>query len=68
MGDLSMVQASIINDDGTETPYYGEEIDDSKLSWGINYNELIAPIVKLLQEQQMEIESLRSEIENLKQM
>ena len=68
MGDLSMVQASIVNDDGTETPYYGEEIDDSKLSWGINYNELIAPIVKLLQEQQMEIDSLKREIESLKQM
>ena len=63
-----LVFARITNDDGTETPYYGEEIDDSKLSWGINYNELIAPIVKLLQEQQMEIDSLKSEIEHLKQM
>ena len=66
LGDLAMTSAVIMNEDGTESPYYGESIDDSKLSWTINYNELIAPMIKLLQEQQVEIDNLKSELNNLK--
>lgn len=65
LGDLSMVQASII-DGEQERPYYGEDIDDSQLSWGINYNELIAPMIKMLQEQQQQIDSLQAQVDELK--
>lgn len=66
IGNLSMVQACIINDDGEESPYYGEEIDDSKLSWGINYTELIPQLIKMVQEQQKEIDVLQNELIELK--
>ncbi len=64
IGDLSIVQASIV-EDGEERPYHGEEIDDSKLSWGLNYNEFIAPLVKVVQSQQQEINMLKKSIKEL---
>ena len=64
IGDLSIVQASIIDGD-EEKPYYGEDIDDEKLSWGINYNELIAPIVLVIQKQQEKINMLEKQIKDL---
>ena len=64
IGDLSIVQASIV-EDGEERPYHGEEIDDSKLSWGLNYNEFIAPLVKVVQSQQQEINMLKRSIKEL---
>ena len=64
IGDLSIVQASIV-EGGEERPYHGEEIDDSKLSWGLNYNEFIAPLVKVVQSQQQEINMLKKSIKEL---
>lgn len=68
IGDLAMVQASIVNEDGSETPYWGEEIDDEKLSWGINYEELHAQTILMCQEQQLEIDSLKAEMQQLKEL
>ena len=78
MGDLAMVQASIVYEDGQdeetgetiikEKPYTGEEIDDAKLLWGINYSEIIPEVVKHNQEQQKEIDSLKEEVQQLKEM
>lgn len=78
MGNLAMVQASIVYEDGVdeetgqtiieEKPYTGEEIDDSELSWGINYTEIIPELVKHNQEQQKEIDSLKEEMQQLKEM
>ena len=81
IGDMSIVQASVIeekevereNESGeketvterVEKPYNGEAIDDEKLSWGLNYNELIAPIVLLLQEQNKKIKELSERIKEL---
>lgn len=70
------VEKTIVNDDGIEEkilermeePYNGtEEIDDSELSWGLNYNEFIAPIVLMLQKQQQEIIQLKRELHVLKE-
>jgi hypothetical protein len=74
MGDLALVQASIIYEEKdkegntiiSESPYKGEEIDDNRLTWGINYTEVIPQLVKLAQEQQVEIDSLKKEIDELK--
>lgn len=52
LGDMTLVQASVIEEDEEERierPYYGEDIDDSQLSWGLNYNELSAPVILMLQ-------------------
>lgn len=81
IGNMSLVQACVVDEEtvtktdesGTEytevqkveRPYYGEEIDDSKLSWGLNYNEFIAPLVLFVQKQQREIEKLKARCEVL---
>lgn len=61
LGNLSMAQASIINPDGTESPYHGESIDDNQLSWGLNYNEFIPPMVSVLQEHEKEIMTIKQQ-------
>ena len=66
LGDLSITQASII-DGENERPYYGEDIDDSKLSWGLNYTELFAPMIDVLQIHDRELQDLRNENTRLKQ-
>lgn len=69
------VEKTMINDDGIEEkilerqefPYDGtEEVNDENLTWGLNYNEFIAPIVLILQKQQKEILDLKREIYILK--
>ena len=81
IGDMSIVQASVIeeeevereNESGeketvterVEKPYNGEAIDDEKLSWGFNYNELIAPMVIMLQRQAEKIKDLEEKVERL---
>lgn len=66
MGDLALYQASVMEDDGSES-YYREGVPDEKLAWGLNYHEFLAPIVATIQEQQKEIELLKQEIQNLKE-
>lgn len=63
MGDLSLYQAAVITDkkDGDEAQY-SEDIPDEKLAWGLNYNELIAPLIKVVQAQQKQIDTLLTEM------
>lgn len=61
LGNLSMAQASIVNPDGTESPYHGEAIDDKLLSWGLNYNEFIPPMVSVLQSHEKDIVSIKQQ-------
>lgn len=72
--NLSLVTASYLIDDklGEDDPnyikgYYGEDVDDNKLIWGMAYDELIAPMVAVMQQQQKEIEQLKKEVGLLKQ-
>lgn len=81
IGDMAMVQASVVeeelvereNEQGeaetvterVEKPYHGEEIDDEKLSWGLNYTEIIPLLVKMIQKQQKTIEKLSERLEKL---
>ena len=59
MGDLSIVEAWKIDEStDIEEAYHGEEIDDEHLSWGMKYEELFAPLIALVQEQQIKIEKL----------
>lgn len=61
--NLSFYEAQYI--DGTN--YNGEDTDDNNLQWGIMYTELIAPIIKVIQEQEVEIQSLKQRIEVLEE-
>ena len=59
LGNLSLVEAWKIREDSDiEEPYYGEKMDDKYLRWGMKYEELLAPLVALVQEQQIKIEKL----------
>jgi hypothetical protein len=40
--------------------------DDNKNAYRLTYEELIAPIIKAIQEQQIQIESLKSENDTIK--
>ena len=65
--NLSLVKAShvIENKDGTfEDGYYNgsEDIPDEKLAWSLDYNEFIAPLVAVVQEQQKRIEELEKKL------
>ena len=63
--NLGLYTASYKNDE--EKSYYGENIDDETLSWGMSYKELIAPMIQVIQNQHKEIETLRIEIQNIKE-
>jgi len=72
MGDLALYGASVITDDGAEE-YFNDSVDDSKLSWGLKYDEFEAPIVASIQalyemvtEQTNTIHEKDTEIKNLK--
>lgn len=66
MGDLSLYQAAVIGEDGTET-YYTPEAPEEQLSWGLNYHEFIAPLVALVQEQEARIAALEAQVAALKE-
>ena len=65
MGDLSFFGASYINDNG-EREYYRDDVDDSKLSWGLKLGQLIAPLWAVVQIQLDKIEDLEKQIEELR--
>lgn len=64
MGDLALYQASVIHEDGTES-YYDESVPDGQLSWGLNYNELIAPLISTLQHYMKKVDELEQKINTL---
>lgn len=62
--NLSVYSASFKDDDDM-TAYYGEDVDDEKLIWSMEYEQLIAPAIKVIQDQQHTIEDLTQRIEAL---
>ena len=64
LGDLALFSAVVKNDDGS-TSYYDPTVSDDKLSWGLYYEEFIAPLTAFVQNQQKTIESLTKRIEAL---
>lgn len=59
--NLSLVTASY--NDGGDVPtrdYFGEDADDNDLIWGISYEQLIAPMVAVIQNQERRIAQLES--------
>lgn len=66
MGDLSMYKAAVIG--GEEEQYYSPDVPDEQLSWGLDYSQIIAPLVQTVQEQQKRIESLETRLAALEKM
>ena len=58
--NLSLVTASYKSSDPDDDskPYFGEQVDDNLLTWGLSYEQLIAPIIAVLQKQQKRIKEL----------
>ena len=67
--DLSLYRARIIDENkkgpGREQEYHGEDIDDSKLSWSLVYEELIAPMVLEIQRLMKRVDELEAKIEEM---
>ena len=61
--DLSVYEAHY--KDREDDYYGGEETDDEKLSWSMMYEELIAPMVKVIQNQEERIAKLETLVEQL---
>ena len=53
------------DESGEGTEYYGEDADDEMLIWGTAKEELIAPMVKMLQEHHQDIETLKAKVDML---
>lgn len=68
--DLSLVKASHVTYDEKGNPidnhYDGSAgVPDEKLSWSLDYNEFIAPLVAVVQQQQKRIEELEKRLKSL---
>lgn len=64
VGDLSVFEAVKVNEDGT-TSYYAPNVPDEDLSWGLKYEELIAPLTAVVQMQQKQIDDLTERLEKI---
>lgn len=81
MGDLALYEAACTVGKESEN-YYRDDVDDSKLIWGLKYNEFIAPVVasiqalndkiaekdKTIQEQNEKIDALSGRLEKLEKI
>ena len=68
--DLALVKASYVtyDDDGNAIDnYYDHNASDKNLLWFLDYNEIIAPLLNVVQSQEKAIEELKEEIEKLKE-
>lgn len=63
LGNLSLYEASVVDEHGMEY-YYDETVPDEKLSWGLKYNEFEAPIIAAIQALANKIEKLENGLEN----
>ena len=59
MGDLSLYQAARVDENGNESRF-SSDIPDEELSWGLNYAELIAPLLCAVQQLLARVEALES--------
>ena len=64
--NLSLVTASYKNKQDNKNEYFGENVDDEILNWGLSYEQLIAPTIKVVQDLYNQIQQLNQEIIRLK--
>lgn len=68
IGDISACDAVVVGEDENGNPieeYYNSNVDDTHLNWSLNYNELIAPIISVIQKQKEKIDELESRLATL---
>ena len=61
MGDLSLYQAVRLDEEGNEHPY-SPQAPDEELRWGLNYQELIAPLIAAVQQLSRRVEELETQL------
>ena len=66
MGDLSLYQAVRLDEEGNEHPY-SPQAPDEELRWGLNYQELIAPLIAAVQQLSRRVEELETQLSALSQ-
>lgn len=64
MGDLSLYQAVVVEPDGSER-YFRGDVPDESLCWGLNYSELIAPLVRTVQELETRLSRMEQAVHGL---
>ena len=64
MGDLSLYQAVVVEPDGSER-YFRGDVPDESLCWGLNYSELIAPLVRTVQELETRLSQMEQAVHGL---
>jgi len=62
--NLAIASAYYKNNENNEL-CYEKDVDDNLLIWTLNYNDFIAPMVQVIQEQHKEIEQLKQQVEAL---
>lgn len=62
--NLSLVRAQY--NEKTTGEYSGEHVDDNLLKWSLAYQELIAPMIQVIQSQNKQLKEQHKEIEQLK--
>lgn len=70
IGDVAIYQASVINQNENGEiieGYYDPNVDDQYLNWVMNYSELIAPTIALLQKTVMRVKELENQVQQLTQ-
>ena len=66
IGDAAIYLASTLDMDDFEN--YSDDIPDEEISWGLRYDEFIAPMVALIQKQNREIKDLQKRIAYLEKV
>lgn len=70
IGDTGLYCAAHYEKDNNGEPIdigYTPDIPDKELSWGLRYDEFIAPMVSMIQTQQKQIDELQSQIQQLQE-
>lgn len=61
VGDIAACKAAVI--DGDEEKYFDAKATDDELMWSLNYSELIAPLLAVVQDQEKRIQTLERRLE-----
>lgn len=68
--NLSLAKASFVTYDENGNAvdnYFRDDVSDEKLSWYLDYNEIISPLVATVQSQQKEIDELKKRLSDLEE-
>lgn len=63
VGDIAACKAAVV--DGDEEKYFDAKATDDELLWSLNYSELIAPLLAVVQDQEKRIQALERRLEEL---